>query len=109
MENIGERIKFLRKKNNMTQKDLADKLHYTSNTTITKIEKNIIDISQRQILAFAKALNTTPAYLLGLEENSSKNEILLSFSNGKKINIDLSEEQATKILEMLKIMDIYRG
>lgn len=108
MNYIGDKIKYLRKKNNMTQRELADKLNYTSNTTIAKIEKNVIDISQRQILAFAKALNTTPAYLLGLEENSSKNELMLSFSSGKKISIDLSEPQAIRILEMLKLMDIYK-
>ncbi len=108
MKTIGERIKYLRHLNKLTQKDLANKLNYTSNTTIAKIEKNVIDISQRQILAFAKALNTTPAFLLGLEENISKNEIILSFASGKKIYLELTEEEIIKVLEILKIMGIYK-
>ena len=32
---------------------------------ITKIESGKVDISQKKIVAFAKALSTTPSYLMG--------------------------------------------
>ena len=36
---------------------------------ITKIESGKVDISQKKVLAFAKALGTTPAYLMGWVED----------------------------------------
>ena len=38
---------------------------------ITKIEGGSVDISQKKIVAFAKALSTSPAYLMGWVEDSS--------------------------------------
>ena len=38
---------------------------------ITKIESGKVDISQKKILSFAKVLNTTPAYLMGLDSASA--------------------------------------
>lgn len=71
---IYEKIKNLREKNNMTQEELAKKLGYKSRSTINKIEKGLRDINQSQVLCFAKALNTTPAYLMGWEEKTEENK-----------------------------------
>lgn len=38
---------------------------------ITKIESGKVDISQKKIMSFAKALDTTPAYLMGWTEDDS--------------------------------------
>ena len=38
---IGENIKFLRSKSEMSQEELADKLGYKSYTTITKWESGV--------------------------------------------------------------------
>lgn len=37
---------------------------------ITKIESGKVDISQKKIVAFANALGTTPAYLMGWTDES---------------------------------------
>ena len=63
---IGENIRSMRLANDMTQEQLAQKLGYKSRSTINKIEMGINSIHPTKILAFAKALDTTPAYLLGL-------------------------------------------
>ena len=65
MSNIGERIKKRRKELGMTQEDLSNKLGYRSKTTIAKIENGTNDIMQNRVMDFAKALQTTPAYLMG--------------------------------------------
>lgn len=52
----------------MSQEELAEKLGYTSRSTIAKIESGTNDITQSKIVAFAQALNTTPAQLMGWEE-----------------------------------------
>lgn len=41
---------------------------YKSSTTITKIEKEINDVTQTTIKKFADALFTTPSYLMGWTE-----------------------------------------
>lgn len=49
----------------MSQTDLALKMGYKDGSMITKIESGKVDISQKKVIAFAKALDTTPAYLMG--------------------------------------------
>jgi len=66
--NIGERIKRRREALGMTQSDLARKVGYTSRSTINKIEKDGRGISQDKIVAIARALKTTPSYLMGWED-----------------------------------------
>lgn len=65
---IGERIKNRRLDLGMTQSELARKVGYTSRSTINKIEKDGHGMSQDKIVAIAKALNTTPSYLMGWED-----------------------------------------
>lgn len=71
MSDIGKKIRLRREDLNMSQEDLAKKLGYKSKSTINKIEMGINDISQKKILAFADALNTTPAYLMGWSEENA--------------------------------------
>ena len=64
---IYERIRALREQRGLSQQELADRLGYTSRSSITKIEKGLVDLQQTKILAFAEALGVTPAYLMGWE------------------------------------------
>lgn len=65
METMYDRIRSRRIELGLTQKELADKLGYTSKTTITKIESGNVDLPQSKIVAFAQALQTTVNYLMG--------------------------------------------
>lgn len=62
---LYENIKARRIALHMTQQELAQKLGYKSTSTIAKIEAGENDIPQARIAAFAAALNTTPADLMG--------------------------------------------
>ena len=62
---LYENIKARRIALKMTQQELATKLGYKSISTIAKIESGENDIPQRKIVAFARALNTTPGALMG--------------------------------------------
>jgi len=66
---IYERIRELRISQKMSQTDLAIKMGYKDGSMITKIESGKVDISQKKVIAFAKALGTTPAYLMGWKED----------------------------------------
>ena len=62
---IGKRIKARRQELKMSQRELASRMGYTDHTTITRIEAGKVDPPQSRIAAFAKALGTTPAHLMG--------------------------------------------
>lgn len=70
---IYDRIRELRIANNMSQTALAHKLGYKDGSMITKIESGKVDISQKKVVAFAKALDTTPAYLMGWTDDEKDN------------------------------------
>lgn len=109
--NTGEKIKYLRIKAGMTQEDLG-KIAQTTKQNIYKYENGIItNIPTVKIGLIAKALNTTPAYLMGwediniderksLEKNLSntlkENKILQDFFDKLK---DLPDDKQTEILE----------
>ena len=65
---IGERIASRRKALGLTQDELAKKMGYKSKAAISKIETNVNDISQSQVVKFAEVLDTTINYLMGWEE-----------------------------------------
>ncbi len=65
---IGLRIKKLREKYNISQEELAKKIGYSSRSSINKIEKDGRGIPSDKIVEFANALNTTPSYLMGWED-----------------------------------------
>lgn len=74
MSDIGKKIKQKREELGYTQEELANKLGYKSKTTIAKIECGANDIVQSKVLEFAKALNTTPAFLMGWEDSDNKSK-----------------------------------
>lgn len=71
MTTVGINIRKRREELSLTQEELAKKLNYKSKSTINKIEMGINDITQSKVVAFAQALNTTPAYLMGWEDTLS--------------------------------------
>ena len=103
---VGERIKQRRTELKMSQQELADKIGYTSRSTINKIEKDANQLRQPKIMEFAKALSVTPAYLLGWEDE----EILIEIENNSNKDLaarisKLSDRNKNLMLAMLKSME----
>ena len=73
MLDLYKNIKMRRIELNLSQEQLASKVGYTSRTSIAKIEAGEIDLPQSKIVLFAKALQTTPEWLMGW--NRPKDEI----------------------------------
>ena len=69
MSTIGNRIKARREALGMTQEELADLLGYRGKSSVSKLESGQGDPGQSKVLAFARALKTTPAYLMGWVED----------------------------------------
>lgn len=78
MKHIGEKIKARREQLGWSQDDLAKLMGYKSRSTINKIESGVNDITQSKVVAFAKVLDTTPAYLMGWETVSQPQPLDLS-------------------------------
>lgn len=64
---VGERIKLRRLELGLSQDELAKKVGYKSRSSINKIEL-ARDLPLRKVEAMAKALETTPEYLMGWQE-----------------------------------------
>lgn len=89
MESIGERIRARREELNMTQAELAQLLGYKSHTSVNKIEKNTRELQIDKIVKIAEALQTTPEYILGW--NQERKEIIMDKQNAdikKNISTD---------------------
>ena len=81
LEEIGARIKSLREKNGISQEELAKLVGYTSRSSINKIELGKTNLSQSRITKIAIALNVTPGYIMGWNEEKEED---FEFTNHEK-------------------------
>lgn len=72
---LNEKIKHLREKGNMTLEELAQKVGVSASTILRYETGNIKNLRRDKIKNLADALNTTPAYLMGWEDEEKENEI----------------------------------
>ena len=96
---LGEKVKLKREELNLSQEELAEKMNYKSKTSIHKIEVGITDLPLSKVKELAAVLKTTPAYLMGWEEDE-KEELT---NQEKDIFSQLTDEELIK-LEKFKNM-----
>lgn len=89
MLELYRNIKQLREEKGLSQDELARLTGYTSRSSIAKIEKGEVDLQQSKILAFAKALGTTPGKLMGLTESDSTCALPANFDDEESNIIDV--------------------
>lgn len=111
MEELYENIRQRRIELGMTQEELAKALGYADKSMIAKVEAGKVDLAQSKILAFASALNTTPSWLMGWNEDDAddKTALLQKIYDENKILFDAADDatpeqirQAAEYLEFLK-------
>ena len=73
---IGEKIKQRRLELGWSQRDLASKMGYNNNSTITRIEAGTVDIPQSRVVQFANVLGVSIAYLMDWEEVQKNNDTI---------------------------------
>lgn len=110
--NIGDRIKKRREFLGFSQTELAKKIK-SSKQTLYKYENGIItNIPSDKIEILAEQLDTTPAYLMGWEENLTKDNAALTvdlwsdtslLNEVKKLNV-LSEENRKTVFDMIDFL-----
>lgn len=106
MSTVGENILRMRKLLGWTQEELATKMGYKSKSTINKIELGINDIPQSKIVKFADVLGTTPAHLMGWDDESEENisPEMRELSEGEKMLLDLYNRVSDETKEVLVTM-----
>lgn len=69
---IGQRVKLRREELGLSQEELAKRIGYKSKTSINKIELDFRNLTQSKIKAIADALETTPSYIMGWDEEAEE-------------------------------------
>lgn len=109
---IGDRIKLRREELMMSQEELAKKVGYKSRSSVNKIEIDGRGLPQNKIIAFAKALETTPSYLMGWEPLSDE-DIANAFVRDSLESIidktsDFSPSEKSHFKKYLQLIEINR-
>lgn len=88
----GENIKKRREEIGMSQEELARKCGYKSRASISKIEAEETDLTQKKIIVIAKALGIDPKKLCDIEETAIQLNIAPIVKNLKK-SIENSQDE----------------
>lgn len=111
IENMAQKIKELRQAKGLTLEQVASVVG-VGKSTVRKWETGMIaNMKRDKIAALAKALGTTPAYLMGWEEDTKAknlpNDERVSLTEGEKALLDLfrrvPEESQQMVLDMIRI------
>ena len=108
-EGMAQRIKALRQEKGLTLEQVADVVG-VGKSTVRKWETGMIANMKRDKIAdLAKALGTTPAYLMGWEEETEEKKdspTELQLSEGEKMLLDLfnrvPEDKQKLVLQMIR-------
>ena len=109
MSTVGENILLMRKQLGLTQEELAKRMGYKSKSTINKIELGINDIPQSKIAQFAEVLCTTPAHLMGWDEEETNSPEEPKLTEGEKMWLELyhrvSDDTRDTLIKMMNSFD----
>ena len=116
MTTIGKRILQRRQEIGMSQDELAKIVGYKDRSSIARIESGERDVRQKMIVVFAKALKTTPSWLMGYDEKtapaaSGESDQLKSLFDSPKTRSEwldilsgLTRENKIKLLEYARLL-----
>lgn len=109
--NFQEKIKDLREKNGLTLQEIADKVGVSKPTVLRWENGEIKNLKKDKIKSLATALNTTPAYLMGWEQENDELEEYLQYLRTRpemKMLFNITKnaskkdvEKAVKIIEAM--------
>lgn len=103
-KSLSEKIYYLRKKNGLTLEAVANVVG-VGKSTVRKWETGTIANMRRDKIALlAEALHTTPAYLMGWEENIAPDELRVTESDKEILELfkQIPEKDRRVLLEMVR-------
>lgn len=107
---MGTRIRNRRIDLGMTQDDLCKLVGFSSRSSIAKVELGSRDLPHDKIVSIAKALGTTPAYIMGWNEPEVEEFNIVTDKSNTQVEIEnrlsnLTEGQLKAILSLVKEME----
>ena len=114
MTELYKNIKKLREELGLSQEELAKRTGYTNRSSIAKIEKGLVDLSQTKIELFAKVLGVAPGDLMGWEQEPAEEPTLDEQLEGVEFALwgevkDLSDDEKQDILDFIKFKKSQRN
>ena len=111
---IGERIKQRRLELGLSQTELAQRLNVKSKASVSKVEIDGSSLNMNTIRRYAKALCTTPSWLMGLSDSHepSSPETLTTITKAAELDAELLDyfhqldfEARESLLQFLKMSE----
>jgi len=119
MTTIGQRIKKRRLELGLSQEELAKRMGNKSRASVCTVEKDKEDLTTDRIRKYAEALETTPTYLMGWEDENGELTLLgrvgTSYINGDFLSTvtedeieiltrlrSIPEKDKTRVLDLLE-------
>ena len=105
-EGMARRLKELRRAKGLTLEEVGSMVG-VGKSTVRKWETGIIaNMKRDKIAALAKALDTTPAYLMGWQEEETPEKIQLNEGEGMLLDLfrRIPVENQRMVLDMIKIV-----
>lgn len=106
MLELYKNIKLYRKKCGMTQDELAKRAGYTDRSSIAKIERGAVDLSQSKIMQFAEIFGISPGELMGWEDEEKPTEQSDGLSDNMRKLTDfvktVPEDKAELVLKVIR-------
>ena len=100
----------------LSQDELAQKTGYKDRSSIAKIEKGKVDLSQTKIKLFADALETTEPELIGYEDNLETDTDFIprlmmdaELIEHVRILVDMTAADKKSIYDMIDFLNKKRG
>lgn len=97
---LGERIKLLRKMNNLTREELAEEIS-VSTRFLADLESGKVGVSISTLKTIAQKLNTSSDYLIGITELNESNLLKESIINKVKAFPDHQLPALEKIIDII--------
>ena len=95
----ADRIRQRRLELGLTQLEVAKRIGLTTKAAVCKIEKQGNEVTLKNVERFAKALNCSPAYLMGWEEENE--------TNNQIDKLDIQADQEARFLELYSRLSDY--
>lgn len=107
---IGQRIKQRRIELGLSQEQLAHRLGNKSRASVCTVENDKEDLTSDRIRKYAEALETTPAYIMGWEDENGDLTVLGQLGDSyekQELLKTLSNYSSDQLAEFVKFLNLF--
>lgn len=105
---VGQRIRERRKELGLSQEELARRLGNKSRASVCTVEKDKEDLTTERIRKYAEALDCTPAFLMGWEDERGDKTPYKKLLDAYERNERIAQYSPEQLIEALDFLDAYQ-